>query len=678
MTNEPIPRANLTEPRADVQLVVMPYADIVRPSLAVGLLHGALKRDHISCRSVYANIRFANLLGPSVPDPSHLKRMLGEWSFSKAAFRDQAPTDALPEGIYRNDFLTADATESVEFRNTMLTIRNELAPAFVDDLAREILSQNPKVVGCSSTFEQHCASLALLRRIKELAPEVVTLLGGANCESEMGLQTVNSFPWVDFTVSGEADEIIAPLCRLIFTHGREIPSDQLPVGVLRREDNPLFLAGKPIPRSVVDSMDSVAVPHFADYFTELEEYQFGESLRPGLMIEMSRGCWWGQKHPCTFCGLNGGGMSFRAKSPERALSELKELASEYGLNRFMVVDNILDQAYLRTVLPVLADEGAPYELFFETKANLKHTHVKTLKDSGVKWIQPGIESFSNDLLKLMDKGASGLHNIQLLKYTREQGIYTTWLLLHSFPHEDDNVHFEVANFIPLLTHLQPPKSTSVILFDRFSVYHKSPDKYGLNLEPDPDYLSVYPISAEELNNLCYYFVDLNREPMKPGALALTQQAFVWHQLFERHTRPVLTVEVTDKGTEIFDTRPVASQRRHLLTGLREEVYTLCEPAVSTETLKRKLKYDESLISATLESLVEDRLILEMDGKFLALAVPGSIPPVCQLEDFPGGSEVKRPPYTSGLIQAYHERLQLQLQSSQALSEERASLPSQVR
>ncbi len=35
--------------------------------------------------------------------------------------------------------------------------------------------------------------------------------------------------------------------------------------------------------------------------------------------ETSRGCWWGQKKHCTFCGLNPLGMNYRAKSPERAV-----------------------------------------------------------------------------------------------------------------------------------------------------------------------------------------------------------------------------------------------------------------------------------------------------------------------------------------------------------------------
>lgn len=35
-----------------------------------------------------------------------------------------------------------------------------------------------------------------------------------------------------------------------------------------------------------------------------------------LVLEGARGCWWGEKHHCTFCGLNGSLMKFRSKPPK--------------------------------------------------------------------------------------------------------------------------------------------------------------------------------------------------------------------------------------------------------------------------------------------------------------------------------------------------------------------------
>src|SRR5690606_15426652 len=109
-----------------------------------------------------------------------------------------------------------------------------------------------------------------------------------------------------------------------------------------------------------------------------------------------------------------------------------------------------------------------FELFFETKANLRREQVETLRRAGVTWFQPGIEAFDDSILALMDKGSTAPMNVQLLKYAREVGLHTTWLLLYGFPGEDDDRHAAVAEWLPALFHLQPPRCVGKVLFDRFS------------------------------------------------------------------------------------------------------------------------------------------------------------------------------------------------------------------
>ena len=99
------------------------------------------------------------------------------------------------------------------------------------------------------------------------------------------------------------------------------------------------------------------------------------------------------------------------------------------------MDNILDLKYFKTLLPELARQGARVSLFYETKSNLKKDQVRLLRDAGVTMIQPGIESFSDEVLKLMKKGVSGLQNIQLLKWCKEIGVEPLWNFLLGFPGE---------------------------------------------------------------------------------------------------------------------------------------------------------------------------------------------------------------------------------------------------
>ena len=56
-------------------------------------------------------------------------------------------------------------------------------------------------------------------------------------------------------------------------------------------------------------------PDYDDYYAVLAELgQTAQGLDRILLYEGSRGCWWGEKHHCTFCGLNAQSMKFRAKA----------------------------------------------------------------------------------------------------------------------------------------------------------------------------------------------------------------------------------------------------------------------------------------------------------------------------------------------------------------------------
>src|SRR5205807_8166536 len=128
------------------------------------------------------------------------------------------------------------------------------------------------------------------------------------------------------------------------------------------------------------------------------------SVVPSLLFETSRGCWWGAKSHCTFCGLNGGAMAFRSKSSGRVMEELNYLVDKWHIDQVEAVDNILDMKYSNNVLPALALSPRPVHLFYEVKANLTRKQVQMLQRAGVRRIQPGIESLSDHVLQLMRKG----------------------------------------------------------------------------------------------------------------------------------------------------------------------------------------------------------------------------------------------------------------------------------
>jgi ribosomal peptide maturation radical SAM protein 1 len=638
----------------EVCLVSMPYATVTLPSLALGLLKSLLVREGIATSVVHANLWFLETVGLErfhiCEHLAPIELQVGEWTFAEAAFRERTPDDAaLFARLRRRPSLILTRERPAELPRLFDDLRalRRAATAFVDAAARRVLATGARIVGCTSTFEQHLASLALLRRVRELDPGVVTVLGGGNCEAAMGRATHRHFPWIDYVVSGEADGFIAPLCRALLSDGRDVPAERLPAGVLGPCHRALPASDPP--RATFHALDTLPYPDFDDYFAALAASPMREAIVPGLPVETARGCWWGARHHCTFCGLNGGSMGFRSKSPDRAVAEFEHLERRYRLRRFEAVDNILDMGYLKTVVPRLgANGGAGRSVFYEVKANLTRAQVEVLAAAGVHWLQPGIESLHSSLLRLMDKGVQGFQNIQLLKWAREFGVRLSWQMLWGFPGEDDAWYAEMAAVLPLLEHLQPPGGITRLRLDRFSIYHERPEDFGLELRPVSSLRWVYPLSEDACRDLTYFFQDVDAPETidwiaaRPGVGAAVAAVKRWRRGFWTERRPILAMQDDGRRLVVHDSRRIAGQFTTRLAGLARAVLLACDGAPPRGRLPEVLAREHGVavparrLDAAVDSLLARRFLLAIDGRLVTLPVRGELPQLPTFREFPGG------------------------------------------
>lgn len=590
----------------DVCLVSMPYAAVERPSIALGLLAAELRGAGLTVDVRYPALAFAARIGLRTYDAilnSRTTHFIGEWTFAAAAFPEMPEVDA--------DYLRMIA-ESVE-EDVLLAVREE-ARRLVETFAEDIVASGARIVGCTSTFQQHVASLALLRAVRERAPDVITIIGGTNCESWMGIATKRAFPWVDYVVSGEADELIVPFVRDLLARDRGVvpPEGVIDASVAQRLDvDP--------PRASVWAVDSIPTPDYDDYFDALARSPLRDAVEPALVIETSRGCWWGAKSHCTFCGLNGGNMAYRAKTPARAVEEFHRLFARYGVRRFTAVDNIIDMQYHQGVLPQLAGHG--YDIFYETKANLRRRHMEGFAEAGARSIQPGMESFHDDALQLLAKGNKAWMNVQLLKWADELSMEISWVFLIDIPGQRDEWYIEMLRWLPFVMHLAPPVYATSIQFVRFSPYHRDPARYGLSITTAPAYAHVYPLRGEELERLAYYFVD--REPIERGGIGqrlVVSWLGIWRDAHHGADRPRLELRREGDALQIVDTRPCRTAERHRLSGLAARLYEACDEASDRATLRSRLEVTEKELEAAALPLLADHLLLDLGGRLLALAV----------------------------------------------------------
>jgi len=407
------------------------------------------------------------------------------------------------------------------------------------------------------------------------------------------------------------------------------------------------------PRGYIEDMGKVAIPIFDHYFSTIDELSLSEHINSGLIVETSRGCWWGAKKHCTFCGLNGVSMEHRVKSSTSVIEEFSVLSKNYDINKFEVVDNILPMEYMKTVLPELS-EKQEYNIFYETKSNLKKNHIEKLANAGIRWIQPGFESLNDDFLKLVAKGATAIQNISALKWCRNYGVRASWNLLCGAPNEQAHWYSEMAEILPLISHLQPPYRKLIkIRYVRFSPYFNNAEHYGLVLEPLKSYQYIYPLAANKLSNIAYFFDEISTKTTDVFNIAnsfqydLTEHNVLQHQVTqwsESWATAMPLMYMSDQGSQIviIDTRKIATNLTHQLAGLKASIYRLCGEPIAKSRLKDKLSnemaepMDNMKFDEALEYLVVNKLMIRLSHCYLSLALVGNTPPLPDVKDYPAG------------------------------------------
>src|SRR5205085_6341958 len=140
---------------------------------------------------------------------------------------------------------------------------------------------------------------------------------------------------------------------------------------------------------------------------------------------------------------------------------------------------------------------ASYEIFYEVKANLRREQLKIMAQAGVTHLQPGIESLSSHVLRLMRKGVRAAQNVNLLRWARYYDIHVDWNLLWGFPGETEADYSEQEAAIPHLVHLQPPSSANRVWLERFSPLFTERDTFRMRRRaPERSYKYIYPSHAD--------------------------------------------------------------------------------------------------------------------------------------------------------------------------------------
>ena len=622
----------------DILFVVMPFGPILTPSLGVSILQSHLEESGFTTKALYASFDYARLIGLDnyiSLQESGPGLLLGEYCFADLAFPDTI-NETFQNG-YRQygDFFKYVPTS---LHRSALEAKSK-SSELINIIADKVEEINPKILICSSMFQQNLASLALINSIKKnkKTKSIKTIMGGCNTEYSLGLALLRRCQNLDFVCSGSGEYTLPQLCKELLDPSKApyIQIDDIE-GVYHQQSLLHYSDVEPLLSSMtrgrMTDMNESLPPNFHDYFDQV--FYAGLGISPAIPVESSRGCWWGEKSHCTFCGLNGDDLSFKHKDHLQVSSLIDDQSKKYDVKNFTFVDNIIPRDYFSTLLPTL--EGKGFNLFYETKANLTKNQISQFKKSGVNHIQPGIESLLDEVLRIMRKGTTQLINLECLKFCAEFSIIPGWSILWGFPGEDPSSYAEYLELIPKIIHFYPPGGMVAIRFDKFSPYQLNPSKWALNLQPLDAYHFLYPKYKDSLNDIAYFFrhSELPYHPVpflhselesqhSPVYSEVFRQFIIWKQRWHDHARlPRLEFQHNESGTMIFDSRssnPILTKISSLEYLILSSLETKLPFSVLLAKCQLKIpELNEQVLQKHLDQLIAQDWVVSSKKQFLSL------------------------------------------------------------
>lgn len=599
-----------------VLLVCMPFVSVERPAVGVSTLKALLAQRGLECDVLYLSVRLAHRLSrplyDRIAEGIPFAALAGEWVFTQSLYGAASdPGEGYVAEVLRRRWgLDGDDVDAcLEVRST------------AESFLREALETTPwaeyDLVGFSSSVAQNLASLALAKRLREAFPSVVIAFGGANWQAEMGRELHLRFPFVDLAFSGDADSSFPAAVEALGAR-RGL---QRVAGLVHRSNGLSVSTGSAGPYR---DLDALPVPDHSDFFAALGEWPRARGALPSVPLESSRGCWWGERRPCGFCGLDGDERVFRSKSPSRVVWELRELDARYRGGRLFLVDNVVAPSFLDEVLPMLAVDPPRLPLFFNTRPTLTRDQLSLMGELDVHF-QPGIESFSDRVLRLLHKGTDALENVRLLKWCRQYGAIPHWNIVYGVPGETAEDYEAMLDLLPSLTSFVPPRCCGPVSLDRYSPFWEGADRHGFcDLESLAPYRYLYPFPEAALARIAYAFQYVCDPPALPSGIRdeLRRRVGDWQRQF---TQDALQVHRGDSGElSIVDDRPGARERLIRLDPLEQLVYRSCDDIASVGDVRelawRALAAEAGEVDRCIEGLVGRRLMARVGERCLSLAV----------------------------------------------------------
>lgn len=259
---------------------------------------------------------------------------------------------------------------------------------------------------------------------------------------------------------------------------------------------------------------------------------------------------------------------------------------------------------------------------------LKSEDYKLLKEIGFDIIQTGIESFSKNYLKKMNKGTRVIDNIAVLKFCRENNIVNEYNLLVNFPNEEPIDFEETKKIIKMFKqYLDPPQICYLRVVFKSPIYDNINEFNIEKLESSHVDKIMFPDNILE-NNFDFVFsyeskktnIDFDWEKLIDN-WKIEREMIIREGLKSKIPVDQLIFYFIDGGNfiKIYDKRNYNNIQIFNLDEIEREIFLSCIDIISFKELKEKLSHiSEKLLTSTLETFEDCDIVFREDDRYLSL------------------------------------------------------------
>ena len=313
---------------------------------------------------------------------------------------------------YLTGYLKAGGYDDIVFVDAMTLDLSE------DAMRQKFAEIKPDIVGCTAITPSIYKAQRLLQVVKEVNPNIVTVLGGIHA-TFMFSQVLGESPWIDAIVRGEGEQVFLNLVKAVdagnFMQNRESVN-----GIAFRNEEGKIVATAAEPP--IADLDTIT-PDWG--ILDWSKYIYTPMNVRVAIPNLARGC----PFTCSFCSQWKFWRDYRIRDPKKVVDEIEDLVKNHKVGFFILADEepTIHRKKFIQFCEELVERKLPVLWGINTRVTdiLRDEKLLPLyRKAGLIHVSLGTEAAAQLKLDLFNKETTVAQNKKAIKLLRDAGIVT--------------------------------------------------------------------------------------------------------------------------------------------------------------------------------------------------------------------------------------------------------------